>query len=72
MKEEARLAYWYAIIDTETGECIGIETSSHHWTQEDDPSYIQIEGYIPEYEGKYYINGAWYEDAQGTIPWSPT
>lgn len=65
------LAYWYAIIDTRTGECIGIETSTDLVTEADDPSYIRIDGYIPDYEGKYYLNGTWYEDAAGTIPWSP-
>jgi len=66
-----QLEFWYAIIDEETGECIGIETSTDLITQEEAPMYIRIEGYIPEYEGKYYINGEWYEDANGTTPWNP-
>lgn len=69
---EARLAYWYAIIRVATGKCIGIETSSEYITQADAPNYVLIEGDIPEYMGKYYINGSWYEDAAGTIPWAPT
>lgn len=65
------LEYWYAIIDTSSGECLGLETRTRLITQEQDPSYILIEGNIPEYEGKFYIDGQWYEDAAGTIPWSP-
>lgn len=66
-----RLAYWYAVIDLETRKCLRVETSTQLITQEEAPDYIRIAGYIPEYENKYYINGAWYEDAAGTIPWTP-
>lgn len=66
-----QLEFWYAIIDLRNGRCARIETSSQLITQEDAPMYIRIEGNIPEYEGKYYLNGNWYEDAAGTIPWSP-
>lgn len=66
------LEYWYAVINTVTGKCLRVETSTEYITQEEAPDYILIEGYIPEYKHKYYINGAWYEDANGTIPWSPT
>lgn len=63
---------WYAVIDLTTGRCIRIETQNGEpITQEEAPDYILIEGYIPEYKDKYYINGAWYEDEQGTTPWSP-
>ena len=71
MSEARKLDYWYAIIDITTGECVGIETSVELITPERDPSYVLIPGNIPEYEYKYYLNGAWYEDAEGTIPWSP-
>lgn len=66
-------AYHYAEIDDATGMCLGVMTSS-------DPecagptgsgsTYISIEVYDPEYLMKYYINGNWYEDAEGTIPWT--
>ena len=66
------LDHWYAIIDLATGECIRIETQSGEViTQEEAPDYILIEGDNQNYRGKYYLNGAWYEDAEGTIPWSP-
>lgn len=62
------LLYKYAEIDLETGECIGISTSSH---PKNEPRYIEIPHLDMSYEGKYYLNGAWYEDEAGTIPWSP-
>ena len=63
---------WYAIIDLETGRCIGIETQSGPpITPEEAPDYVLIEGDNQAYRGKYYLNGSWYEDAAGTIPWSP-
>ena len=63
---------WYAIIDVNTGECIRIETQmGEPISPEEAPDYVLIPGNIPEYEGKYYLNGAWYEDAAGTIPWAP-
>lgn len=67
------LAYNYAEIDDTTGMCIGVMTSS-------DPNvagptsvgttYITIPVDDQEYIFKYYINGSWYEDAEGTIPWT--
>lgn len=68
MNENARLAYSYAEIDLETGECIGVITSTQLHT---GVEYIRIERYNEDYFGKFYINGEWYEDAEGTIPWSP-
>ena len=64
-----RLAYNYVEIDLETGECISVFTSSRERTGEE---YIRIERYNEEYFGKFYRDGAWYEDAEFTIPWSPT
>ena len=67
------LAYNYAEIDNVTGMCIGVMTSS-------DPNvagptsvgttYVTIPVDDPEYTFKYYIDGNWYEDAEGTIPWT--
>ena len=64
---EPRLYNFYAHIDLENGECIGVrrttETINH-------PSMISIPVYDEAYSGKFYINGNWYEDAAGTIPWT--
>lgn len=59
-------AYNYAEIDPDTKMCIGVHTST---TQLIDPYFIEIPVYDEEYGFKYYIDGAWYEDAAGTIPW---
>lgn len=61
-------AYNYAVIDPDTNMCVTVETVSAEVT--DDPRYVEIPVYDPEYLLKYYINGAWYEDAAGTIPWT--
>lgn len=59
-------AYNYAVVDTETGQCTGVRTMTY---EINNPALIPIEVYDTEYVLKYYINGAWYEDAAGTIPW---
>ena len=66
-------AYNFAEVDDATGMCLGVVTTS-------DPNaggptkvgttYIEIPVYDEEYCFKYYINGNWYEDAAGTIPWT--
>ena len=65
-------AYHFAEVDDATGMCIGVMTTS-------DPSaegptlsgttYVSIPVYDANYCFKYYIEGNWYEDAAGTIPW---
>jgi len=60
-------AYSYAEIDLATGMCIGVHTMT---SPVDSPYYIPIPTYDEEYCLKYYINGNWYEDAEGTIPWT--
>ena len=60
-------AYIYAEIDPSTGMCIGIHRSSY---EANNPIMIEIPVEDSEYLFKYYINGAWYEDAEGTIPWT--
>lgn len=62
------LAYNYAEIDLDTGECTGVMSSSFAKT---GAQYIPIPSYNEDYLEKYYLNGQWYEDAAGTIPWSP-
>lgn len=66
MAEARRYAYNYAQIDLSTGMCIGVVTRTYESTQED---LIPIPVYDENYLLKYYINGNWYEDAEGTIPW---
>lgn len=62
-----RLQYNYATIDLETGECIACATYSY---EINNPAYIAIPRAYDVYVGKYYHEGAWYEDAEFTIPWS--
>ncbi len=59
--------YVYAEIDPDTNMCIGVSTSTF---TSDNPNFIEIPVYDEEYLLKYYINGNWYEDAEGTIPWT--
>ena len=61
-------AHVYAIID-ETGMCYEVRDTTVDYDGRE--GFISIPEYNEEYIFKYYINGAWYEDAEGTIPWSP-
>lgn len=61
-------AYNYAEIDPETNMCIGFMSTTAPDTV--TPNLVQVPVNDPEYMGKYYINGNWYEDAAGTIPWT--
>ena len=66
------LAYNYAIINLGDGMCISFRSMSHEFTEEEleaNTNIIPVDVNDPEYVGKYYINGAWYEDAEGTVPW---
>ena len=58
--------YNYAHIDTDTGLCVGVRTMTY---KVDNPVLIPIQAYDEECIDKYYLNGNWYEDAVGTIPW---
>ena len=62
-------AYNYAEIDLETGMCIGVCSLSAA-PNEVSEEFIEIPVYDEEYAFKYYINGNWYEDPEGTIPWT--
>jgi hypothetical protein len=64
---QPRMYYKYAEIDLDTGECIGVMTRSHPLS---NPALIPISVDDNDYIGKYYLNGSWYEDAAGTIPWT--
>lgn len=61
-------AYDYARID-ENGFCYEVCSTSRNC--DDLEGYIRIPEYSTDYMGKYYLNGSWYEDAEGTIPWTP-
>lgn len=60
--------YNYAEIDPNTNMCIQVQTTTVDLTGEE--GFVEIPVYDPEYLMKYYINGNWYEDAEGTIPWT--
>lgn len=60
-------AYNYAQIDPSTNMCIGVQSVSAEC--EETEYFVAIPVNDPEYICKYYINGEWYEDAEGTIPW---
>lgn len=64
---EPRLYYKYAEIDVDTGECLGVCTQTY---AVNNPALIPIPVEDDNYIGKYYINGSWYEDPEGTIPWT--
>lgn len=59
--------YNFAMIDASTGMCLQVITTSDDYTGE--PNWVEIPVYDEEYLFKFYLNGNWYEDAEGTIPW---
>lgn len=66
-------AYNYAEIDDATGLCVGFLSSSQEGMEGptgQGTTYIVVPVNDPEYCMKYYLNGNWYEDAEGTIPWT--
>lgn len=70
---EPRLGYFYAEIDDATNMCLGVLNSSNPDATGPTGSgstYIRIPVYDENYVLKYYIDGNWYEDAAGTIPWT--
>ena len=68
MSEARRYAYHYALID-ETGYCYEVRDTTDNCDGLE--GYIPIPSYDNSYLEKYYINGAWYVDAEGTIPFNP-
>ena len=60
-------AYYYAEID-EDNMCVAVLDTTQN--MDDVPNMVRIPVYDEEYVFKYYINGNWYEDAEGTIPWT--
>lgn len=63
-----QLQYNYAHIDPETGLCETCLTFSY---EVNHPEWVAVGPNLDDYIGKYYLNGSWYEDAEGTIPWDP-
>lgn len=61
-------AYNFAQIDPATNMCIATISTSNP-AQGNEPNWVEIPVNDPDYIFKYYINGAWYEDPEGTIPW---
>lgn len=66
------LEFFYAKIKRTTRECLDVFTSSEVEADNIFYEFVRLDEFNFDYMGKYYINGAWYEDANGTIPWSPT
>lgn len=62
-------AYCYAEIDPTTNMCVSVITCTYENTEA--ANWVEIPYDHDDYLFKYYINGAWYEDAAGTIPWTP-
>lgn len=66
-------AYNYAEVQNSDGLCVGVHTSTDPNSDghtDGITTYVSIPVYDGEYLLKYYINGNWYEDAAGTIPWT--
>lgn len=66
-------AYNYAEVQNSDGWCIGVMSSTNPnqaGPTSEGTTYVSIPVNDPEYMFKYYINGNWYEDAAGTIPWT--
>lgn len=66
-------AYNYAEVQDSDGWCIGVLSSSASDLAGPTgygTTYVPIAANDDEYIFKYYINGNWYEDAEGTIPWT--
>ena len=61
--------YAFAEIDLDTNMCIGVFTTTNP-AEGDFPMHVAIPVYDEEYVFKYYIDGNWYVDAEGTIPWA--
>lgn len=63
----ANYAYNYAEIDPTTNMCIGVYSMTG---PSDAENLVEIPANDTSYLCKYYIDGNWYEDAEGIIPWT--
>lgn len=61
-------AYNWAEIDPATNMCICVDSTTNPKCPGEN--WVAIPVNDGEYLMKYYINGNWYEDAEGTIPWT--
>ena len=61
-------AYNFAYVDPETHMCFEVRSTSNP-SQGNYENWVEIPVNDQDYIGKYYIDGNWYEDAEGTIPW---
>lgn len=61
-------AYYYAVIDLETGMCIEVQDTTNYMDPEEFPDYIAIPEPSMSYLMKYYnwADGKWYTDAAFT------
>ena len=66
-------AYYFAEVQDSDGLCVGFIDTSNPDAEGPTPhgtTYVAVPVNDPEYLFKYYINGNWNEDAEGTIPWT--
>ena len=63
-------AYYYAVIDLETGEVLDLQDTTDYVDPNEYPEYIAIPEYNEAYYDAYYnrADGNWYTDAAFTIP----
>lgn len=71
-EQNRKLPYIYAQVKQSTRKCMDVFTATDSLESDAYYEYVRIDRLDFSYLGKYYINGAWYEDAAGTIPWSPS
>lgn len=62
-------AYNYAYVDPDTHMCFEVRSSTENSLSQYE-NWVEIPVNDEDYVGKYYIDGEWYEDAAGTIPWT--
>ena len=65
--------YNFAEVQDSDGLCIGFISTSNPNNEGptgDGTTYVAVPVNDPEYIMKYYLNGEWFEDAEGTIPWT--
>lgn len=68
--KNGRIIYFYVEIDPTDNMCISLIRSATKPEDMNNPNMMNVPVYDVEYLFKYYINGNWYEDAEGTIPWT--
>lgn len=61
-------AYNYAYVDPDTHMCFEVRSSTDDYLNGEE-NWVVIPVNDEDYVGKFYIDGNWYEDPAGTIPW---